>query len=149
MCSNCQEKSDIRIHFCRFTAKNQLEGVFTPPPPIGNRVKEDKKSRSPVKTVSKTHFSVKSYGQNKLWTKMMAIFFVFWAIFGRKRGFQGKHFPCEFRADLYVFGIRRACRMGKDSMLKMSHKKRVLTKCRCLIPWSYHTKWGYFNTVTK
>ena len=33
-------------------------------------------------------------------------------IFGRKYGFQRQHFPCEFRADLDVFGTRRTRRMG-------------------------------------
>ena len=36
---------------------------------------------------------------------------------GQKYGFQRQHFPCEFRADLYVFGIRGTRRMGAASEL--------------------------------
>ena len=38
-------------------------------------------------------------------------------ISGQKYGFQGQHFPCELRADLYVFGIRGTRRMGAASEL--------------------------------
>ena len=36
-------------------------------------------------------------------------------ISGQKYGFQRQHFPCELRADLYVFGIRVTRRMGAAS----------------------------------
>ena len=48
-----------------------------------------------------------SHGQ-KLWPFPL----YFEPILGRKYGFQRQHFPCEFRADLYVFGTRRTRRMG-------------------------------------
>ena len=38
-------------------------------------------------------------------------------ISGRKYDFQRQHFPCEFRADLYVFEIRGTRRMGAASEL--------------------------------
>ena len=36
----------------------------------------------------------------------------FKAILGQKCVFQRQPFPLEFRAGLYVFGIRKSCRMG-------------------------------------
>ena len=55
-----------------------------------------------MKTVSKTHISVKSYGQNEPWIKIMAISFVFGADFGEIRGFLRQRFPLEFRGHIYV-----------------------------------------------
>ena len=53
-----------------------------------------------------------SHGE-KLWPFPM----YFEPISGQKYGFQGQHFPCELRADLYVFGIRGTRRMGPASEL--------------------------------
>ena len=53
-----------------------------------------------------------SHGQ-KLWPFPL----YFKPISGLKYGFQSQHFPCEFRADLYVFGIRGTRRMGAASEL--------------------------------
>ena len=53
-----------------------------------------------------------NHGQ-KLWPFPL----YFEPILGRKYGFQRQHFPCKFRADLYVFGIRGTRRMGAASEL--------------------------------
>ena len=36
---------------------------------------------------------------------------------GPKVGIQRKHFPCELRADIYIFGISGARRMGLATVL--------------------------------
>ena len=41
----------------------------------------------------------------------------FGLVIGHLWPLQRRHFPEEFRADLYVFGIRRARRMGTDRVL--------------------------------
>ena len=47
--------------------------------------------------------------------------FYFGRILGHKEPVQGRHFPDEFRADLYEFGIRRARRMGTDKVIIKNH----------------------------
>ena len=47
----------------------------------GRLFEKQQKCRSTVKTVSKDMRSVKSYGQNKIISRIMAISFVFWPIF--------------------------------------------------------------------
>ena len=41
----------------------------------------------------------------------------FGRVLGHKWLFQRRHFPDEFRSDLYVFGIRRGRRMGTERLL--------------------------------
>ena len=53
-----------------------------------------------------------SHGE-KIWPLPM----YFEPISRQKYGFQGQHFPCELRADLYVFGSRGTRRMGAASEL--------------------------------
>ena len=53
-----------------------------------------------------------NHGQ-KLWPFPL----YFETISGRKYGFQRQQFPCEFRADPYVFGIRGNRGMGAASEL--------------------------------
>ena len=51
----------------------------------------------------------KSYGRNKIDFKMKTIYFLFYYDLARKRSLLGGggegHFPLEFRAHLYIFGI--------------------------------------------
>ena len=75
---------------------------------------EQEKCRSPVKAEWKKMQRLKSYGQNKIKSEIMAISFVFWA---RKWPPYRKHFPWVPRAHLYVFGISGARGMGKHTEL--------------------------------
>ena len=61
-----------------------------------------------------------SHGE-KLWPFSM----YFETISGQKYGFQRQHFPCELRADLYVFGIRVTRRMGAASELIQNQTFKV------------------------
>ena len=49
----------------------------------------------------------------KFWTFLL----YFEPILGEIRGFLRRHFPLEFRANFYVFGIRRSKGMGIDREL--------------------------------
>ena len=89
--------------------------------------------------IQKSCSGLKVIAKTKLAQKIWAYPLHFELLTQHRRPLYWKHFPLDLCAHFYVFGIRGACRMGKDIMLKMSHKKRVLTKCGCLIPWSDHT----------
>ena len=62
----------------------------------------------------------KSDGQNKVARKNRPYPLYFGCVLGHKWPLQGRHFPDEFRADLYVFGIRRARRMPLPEVQKTS-----------------------------
>ena len=55
--------------------------------------------------------------QKKIGSKMWPFPLYFEVILPWKWPFQGRHFPCEFRAHPYLFGIRRARGMGLDRLL--------------------------------
>ena len=65
-----------------------------------------------VKTVSKTHISIKSYGQKKYYTKIMAIFFVFWADFGWNKGFLKAALPIRVQSSSLCFWNQEVKRNG-------------------------------------
>ena len=72
-------------------------------------IEQQEKGRPAVKTVFKNIQLVKSYGHNKFFMKIIPISFVFWT---SKWPVRSKHFPVDFRLDLYVFGFRKTKRMG-------------------------------------
>ena len=84
---------------------------------IGIILKSTKNADHPWKRFQKrinlTKVMAKTSHGEKLWPFPM----YFEPISGQKYGFQGQHFPCELRADLYVFGIRGTRRMGAASEL--------------------------------
>ena len=63
---------------------------------------------SPVKTELKKLRWLKSYGQIKIDSEIMAVSYVFLAYFGLKLTPLGQALPRVLRAHLYVFGISRA-----------------------------------------
>ena len=60
-----------------------------------------------MKAESKNMHKFKSYGRNKIDFKMKTIYFLFYHDLDQKRPLLGGggHFPLEFRAHLYIFGI--------------------------------------------
>ena len=60
-----------------------------------------------MKAESKNMHKFKSYGRNKIDFKMKTIYFLFYHDLDQKRSLLGGggHFPLEFRAHLYIFGI--------------------------------------------
>ena len=84
---------------------------------IGIILKSTKNADHPWKRFQKrinlTKVMAKTSHGEKLWPFPM----YFEPISGQKYGFQRQHFPCELRADLYVFGIRGTRGMGAASEL--------------------------------
>ena len=57
----------------------------------------------------------KVMAKKRIGTKIWPFPLYFEVILAGKWPFQGRHFPCEFRAHPYLFGIRRARGMGLDN----------------------------------
>ena len=62
---------------------------------------------------------------------------------GPKVAIQRKHFPCELRADLYLFGISRARRMGLATVL--IHIVHACTYLACTAHSSNVHEWIFFK----